>query len=393
MKKTALILFMILFLFGSLAAQNNSCSELYIKAMTANSPDLRAKLLKDFLTQCGDKGGENANFAYASLCTMAYSGKTDKDTLDYGEKALALGGLDDLSKYQVLITVASKYAELGQSTAKAKAYAMQAVDLAKTAKTKENSGASPAQWDQFIGAGFFVHAQAQEKSQDLSGAVDSYITSFNILKNKQIAASLAKAAKVLYEAKNYAAAEKALKVAVPALGDNGSTLLYAKTLHRNNKKNEALKYYKQTYAKQKSGEIAYNIGIISAGNGKASPAAIDEAIQFLLEASFLSPAHSQKAMELAERLYFNKNPKYNESVKLLTQKSKNLEDLTTTFNTKFGEKTEEELSDTEKKEMKDLLASVEAEKKAIEILQTEQQVVLDSFNTLIETTKKKLGIK
>lgn len=393
MKKTVLSLGVILFLFNSLPAQNNSCTELYIKAMTANSPDQRARLLKDFLAQCGDRGGENANFAYASLCTMAYSGKTDKDTLDYGEKAIAMGGLDDLSMYQVLITVAGKYAELGQKTAKAKTYAMQAVNLAKAAKAKENSGASPAQWDKFIGAGYYVHGQAQEKSGDFSGAVDSYIASFNILKNKQIAASLAKVAKALYEAKEYSAAEKALRVAVPALGDNGSTLLYAKTLHRNNKKNEALKYYKQSYAKKKNGEIAYNIGIITAGNGKARPAAVDEAIQYLLEASFLSPAHSQKAMELAERLYFNKNPKYNESVKKLTQKSKNLENLTSTFNTKFGEKTEEELSDAEKKEMKDLLASIEAEQKAIEKIQSEQQAVLDSFNTLIETTKRKLGIK
>jgi len=393
MKKTVLsMIILFLLVYSYLPAQNSSASEAYIKAMTSNSPEERVRLLKDYLSKFSGQGSEYENFANANLALLNYSGKTQKDTTRYGEKALTLGGLDDLTKCQVLVTVAGVYSNSGENLEKAKTYSMQAVNAAKANKDKEDSGATPAQWNQLVGAGYYVHAQAMEKTNNNSGAVDSYIASYNILKNKQIATSLANLGKSLYEAKSYAAAEKAFKIATPILGDFGSTVLFAKTLHRLDKKDEALKYYKQAYTKQKSGEIAYNIGLILAGKTQSNPALTNETIQYLLDASFLSPANSKKAMDLAERLYFNKDPKYNESIKAIAEKSKNIEDLTNTFNQKFGEKTEEELSDAEKNEMQDILKKIEAEQNAIAKLQSEQQLVLESFSKLIENTKQKLGV-
>ena len=97
-------------------------------------------------------------------------------------------------------------------------------------------------------------------------------------------------------------------------------------------------------------------------------------------------------MQYAEGLYFNKDPQYNQKVKALTDKGKALEDLTNQFNEKFGEKTEEDLTDAEKKEMEDMLAKIDAEKKAVDKLQGEQEEFLTKFQALIDQTKKNLGL-
>lgn len=393
--KGVILLTLTLFIFGFSAAQTNECDESYIKAMTAQSPAQRAQLLKDYLAKCGGKGSQYENFAYANLSLIEYPGKTPKDAIDYGEKALAIGGLDDVTKCQVLIQLSALYSQAGQNLEKAKSYASQVVEAAKVAKTKESAAESSAQWNQFIGAGYFTLGQAQEKSRDYKDAVDSYVSSYSLLKNAKIMASIKKLGKMLYDAKDYAGAEKAFKAAYTTTKDYDSTVFYAKSLYRNNKNGESLQYFKEAYAKQKSGEIAYNIGIILAKEAKTNPAVSAEATRYLLEASCTYPSQSQQAMSLAENLFFlsNKELKYNETVTLIQEKNKKIEEFTNTYNTKFGNKEEEDLSDAEKKEMKTLLANIDAEKKALEKLQAEQGMAIAKFNKLLEDTKQRLGIK
>jgi hypothetical protein len=398
MRKKALISFAIaLLLAGALAAQTNDCDETYIKAMTAQTEAQRAQLLKDFLAKCSGKGNQYENFANANLSLLKYPGKTAKDAIDYGEKALALGGLDDLTKCQVLIQVSALYSQSGQNLDKAKSYAIQVTETAKAAKAKdaEDSTTTAAQWNQLVGAGYFALGQAQEKAKDYKGAVDSYVNSYSLLKNGQIMASIKKLGKVLYDAKDYVGAEKAFKAAYTASKDFDSTVFYAKSLYRNNKEAEALTYLKEAYAKQKSGEIAYNIGIILAKQAKTNPAVSSEAIRYLVEASFTYPSQSQQAMKIAENLFFlsNKDLKYNETVSRIQESNKKIEELTNNYNTKFGGKEEEDLSGNEKAEMKSLLAQIDIEKKALEKLQADQNMAIAKFNQLLEETKQRLGIK
>ena len=396
MKKTALTtLTLILFLFSFLSAQNNDANQDYIKAVTTKDVEQRIQLLKEYIIKWEGKGTQNENFVYVNLCLTPYKGKTPKETVERGEKALELGGFDDYTKYQILIAVTGSYNTLGQNLAKAKNYAMNAVNIAKANKTKSSTTITPAQWNKFIGAGYYVHGQALEKAKNLRGAVDSYINSYNILKNPQIAKDLKRMGKSLYDFKSYKEAEKAFKVTASVLKDFASIYFYAKTLHRNGKREEALSNYRQAYMKQKSGDIAYNIGIILAGKAKKNPSFSDEAIKYLLDASFLSPANSKKAMQMAESLFFTskKDLKYNEKIKELETRSKKLEELTNSFNKKFGEKDEEDLSDAEKKEMMSILDKIEAEQKSIQEIEAEQNAVLDKFNKLIDKTKERLGIK
>ncbi|MBP1768370.1 MAG: hypothetical protein H6P98_2485, partial [Candidatus Aminicenantes bacterium] len=199
----------------------------------------------------------------------------------------------------------------------------------------------------------------------------------------------------LYDAKAYADAEKAFHTAYTVTKDNDIAVVYAQSLYRNNKDAEALALFKEIYGRQKSGEVAYNIGIILAKEAKTNPTATNDAIRYLLEASFTYAAKSQEAMKLAETLFFlnNKELKYNETVTEIQAKGKKIDELTNSYNTKFGNKDEEDLSDSEKNEMKAILANIETEKKALEKLQSEQSMAIAKFNKLLDDTKARLGIK
>ena len=396
MKKTAATILVVLFCLPALLpAQTAEADEAYIKAMTATSPAERAQLLKDYIAKFAGKGSKYENFAYANLSMSPYPGKTARETIDYGEKALALGGLDDLTQSQLLIQLSAIYSEQGQNIEKAKSLAQQVIELAKAAKAKESDPAAANQWNMLIGAGTFALGQAAEKGKDFKAALDAYLASYAILKNPQILSSVKKLGKALYDAKAYADAEKAFKIAYQTSKDFDSTAFYAKSIYRNGRKDEALVLFKEAYAKQKSGEIAFNIGIILAGNVKTDPALSGEAVRYLLEASMLSPTNAQQAMSLAESLYFNSNKdlKYNENVQQMEAIGQKIDALTKTYNAKVEGKDEEDLDEAAKKELKTLLASIEAEKKALEKLQKDQELVVAQFNKLVEETKQRVGAK
>jgi tetratricopeptide (TPR) repeat protein len=383
MKRSMLIVIALtLLLVLPVLSQENSCDQAYIKAMTTADAGQRVKLLKDYLAQCGGKGSQYENFAYANLCVTPYSGKTAAETIEFGEKAITLGGLDDVMKFQVLVTVTAVYGQQGTNLAKAKNYAQQAIQLGKA----QNN-------NQWVGAGYYVQGQVQQKSNDLKGASNSYINAYNILKNPQIANDLKKVAKGLYDAKAYEDAAKAWKICITVSNDYPCIVYLANSLNRSGQKDEALTYYKRAYTKQKKGDVAYNMGVILASKSNSNNNGSSEAITYLLDASFLSEANSKKAMDLAQRLFFNHEvPGYNEKIKDLSDKGEKIEILTKSFNDKFGEKNEEDLTDAEKAEMEKILKQIEAEQKAIEKLQVEQKQALEKFNALVEATKTRLGI-
>lgn len=244
-----------------------------------------------------------------------------------------------------------------------------------------------------IGAGYYIQGESFKKENNPKNALDAYEKSYNILKSKEIATSMAQLGKTLYDNKDYANAEKAFKIVVPVLDDFGSVTLYAKTLHRAGKKTEALKYYKESYSKRKTGEVAYNIGLLMALQAQSDAATAPETIQYLLDASFLSQANSEKAMKMAEGLYFHHNPDYNRKVQEIQAKMPDLEAMTKEYNDKFGEKDVDDLTSAEKNEMESLLGLIEIVKKDIAKLQAEQQATLGKFTQMVEQTKQKLGVK
>jgi len=393
MKKAVLGTIALILAFGGLARAQNECDQLYIKAMTANSPAERATLLKDFLAKCGGKGNQYENFANANLCLIPHQGKTGQETINYGEKALQLGGLDDLTKCQVLTTLAAVY--LKQNPDKAKAYANQVIEAARAAKAKETEAANAAQWNNLIGAGYYALGQAQEKTKDNKSAIDSYLNSYNILKNAKIIAEIKKVGKTAYEAKAYADAEKAFRAAYQANPkDTESHALVARCLYNTGKTEEALTMMKESYAKNKNGDMAYNIGIILAKQaGSSNPTLNTEALRYLLEAGLTSPTYSKKAMELAQSMFLGADKEWNNRVKAIQESTKLIEDWTKTFNSKFEGKNVDDLTSDQKREFRRLNENIEKENKILEKLQSEQKVTMDKFQKLLDEAKARLGIR
>jgi len=106
MRKTALTtLILILFTFITLYAQTGDANQDYIQAMSTQDPAQKAKLLKQWLKTNQGKGNQYEKYAHAELCVFPYPGKTAEELVEYGEKALTFGGLDNFTNCRVLIKV------------------------------------------------------------------------------------------------------------------------------------------------------------------------------------------------------------------------------------------------------------------------------------------------
>ncbi len=396
MKKTLLLIISIaICLSGYVAGQGNpAADEAYIKAMTEKDPAAQARLLKDYLAKFSGKGSQYENFANAHLCILNYPGKTDKEAIEFGEKALALGGLDDATKVQILLICSGLHIKTGQSLDRAKTQAQQVIDLGNANKAKTEEGSNPAQWAAIAGAGYYVLGQAQEKSND-DRAVDSYITAYGILKKPEILGGVKKMAKTMYDAKNFAGAEKAARAAYNAGKDSTTAVFLGQTLYNGGKIDEALTIFREAYAQKKTGELAYNIALIVAQKAKGNPAANQQAIDALLEAAFTYPAKSQECLGMAQGLFFtsSSDAKINEVITRIQERNKKVEELTKTFNTKFAERDEEDLSDAEKAEMNKILADIETVKKEIEKLQASSVEMTAKWQKRMQDVRTKLGIK
>ncbi|MFW6132072.1 MAG: hypothetical protein ACOC5F_05705, partial [Candidatus Aminicenantaceae bacterium] len=343
-KRLLLSILILPFLITLLFGQNETAEQEYIKAMQAKSNEQKAQLLKEYISKYKGKGTKYEQFAFANLCLTPYKGKTPQETIEYGEQALSLGGLDDLTKIQVLVSVSGLYSQLNKNLDRAKNYAAEVIQIAKKNKNSSEPITSIKHLDKMIGIGYFLQGQVLEKQNSCSQAVDNYEKAYKILKDMQIIKNVKNMGLSLYKNKSYRSAEKAFKLCASVLKDYDIYVFYAKSLYKNSNKNLALNYFKKAYSQQKKGDVAFNIGMILASKAKSDSSFTDEAVKYLLEASFLSNANSQKARQYAQSLYFSQYPEYNENVKKLQESNERLEKLTEEFNEKFSIKTQEELT-------------------------------------------------
>lgn len=393
MKKALLTAVVLSLLLGGSAFAQSEADLAYTKAMTANTPQEKANLLKAYIANHAGKGGQYDNFAYA-FCFQALvaSGNIGAETLGYGEKALTFSGLDDDLKGQTMMTLASLYAKSAATAEKAKTYAAQLIQHAAAAKAKE--GANAAMWNQMTGAGHYITGQAALAAKDYKTAVDAYFQAYNILKNAKILAEIKTAGKALYDAKNYAEAEKLYRATYAAQKDNESLTLLAQSLYNQGKSAEAMAMFKEAFAKNKTGEMAYNIGVMLAKEAKTNPAVTNDAIRYLMDAGIIgmkNAKQAQQAMDIAQSLFFGQDKEWNNRVKAIDESNKLTAEWVKTLNTKFGEKTEDELSSDEKREFRRLNENLEREKKIVAGIQAQQKATMDAFQKLVDEAKRRNG--
>jgi tetratricopeptide (TPR) repeat protein len=390
MRKTILTILAITVVLAGMSPAQSDCDQLYIKAMQANAPAERAKLLKEYLASCSGKGSQYENFANAFLCTGAFP-KTDQETIAYGEKALALGGLDDAIKSQIVMTLASVCNKINAND-KTKTYAQQLIKIGQDGKAKEPEGAN---WNTLIGVGHFLVGQAQQKSNDVAGALASYQTAYSLVKDVQILNEVKKMGKAYMDAKKYADAEKVYRFLAETGKDPDSVRVIADILVQTNRKGEALQMFKDMYAKKKSADMANNIGILLAQESKANPAVIPDAVNYLLDASLLytNQGQAQKARKLAEGLFMSQDKEWNNRVKAIQESQKLIDDWTKTINTKFGNKSEDDLTPDERREYRKIKEVMDEEIVRVQGIQAQQKATMGRFETLLAQAKRRVGAK
>ncbi len=395
MKKAILTALVLTFICGIALAQDPG-DDAYIKAMQANTPAEKATLLKDFLAKFGGQGNKYENYANAYLCTIGWPGKTDQETVNHGEKALTLGGLDDIMKCQVLMSLSATYTKQGQNFDKAKAYANQIIQIATAGKSKEPEA---AHWNRMIGAGYYLMAQAQHKSRETRAAIDSYSNSHAILKDPQILGDMKKLAKELYDAKAYGDAGRIFRFLVQVNPrDAESQTLIAQCLYKEGKTDEAMTMWKEAFGRSKSADLAYNIGITLAKEAKANASLLNDAIRYLIDAALLSPKYGagkgdKDAMGMAENLFLGHDKEYNNRVKLMQDSKQLIDEWIKTINTRFGNKSEDELSSDEKREYRKIKENIDKEQKTLDELQVKHKASTEGFTKVLAEEKQKLGVK
>jgi len=391
MKRICLTLVMMSLILGGIAFAQSEADEAYVKAMQSANPTEKAKLLKDYISQYAGKGNQYDSYAYANLGILQYQAKQfNNETIGLMEKAIASGGVDDQMKGTLLTFIA----DLGIKTSqfdKAKTAAQQLLQHAAAAKNKEAEAGNAATWTKMTGGAHYLMAQAQEKSGDIKGALESYNLAYTTLKAPAVLGEVKKIGKTYYDAGKYAEAEPVFRYLAGTGLDSESMTILAQILNKQGKQAEALKMFKDMYAKNKTASMAYNIGIMLANEAKTNPAVTNDAVEFLLDASFLDPKKTKQCQDTARYLFFSQDKEWNSRIKLVEESQGLIKEWTDTINTKFGDKGEEELTPDERREYRKLKELIDKEMVTVNNLQAQMKAGSGKFDALVAAAKKRTG--
>ncbi len=240
-------------------------------------------------------------------------------------------------------------------------------------------------------SGYVLLGQFAEKAGDYGAAANSYITAYGILKDPGIKKLLDGLANTLYKNQRYADAEQVFRQFYASDKGPDSASLLAQTLYKEGKVDEALSVYREAYARKKTGSLAQNIAIILNNEAKTKPAVRPQAIDALIEAGLLTPPQQKSYFQAAFNLYVSNNPDLADINAKIQEHNKAIEDLTKTYNDRYGTKSEDDLTGAEKVSMKKLTNAIEAEKAAIEQIKASQSGVREKFNQLVAQARNRLG--
>ena len=391
MKRMCLTFVMMSLILGGIVFAQSEADQAYVKAMQSANPTEKAKLLKDYISQYAGKGNQYDSYAYANLGILQYQLKQyNAETIGLTEKAIASGGVDDMMKGALLYVAADIHLKMSQFD-KAKAGAQQVIQHANAAKGKEAEAANAKAWAQTIGQAYMLQAQAQDKSGDIKGALDSYDQAYKATKATAILGEVKKIGKSYYDSGKYAEAEPVFRYLSGTGLDSESMTILAQILNKQGKQAEAKQLFKDLYAKNKTGAMAYNIGIMLANEAKTNPAVTNDAVEFLLDASFLDPKRSKQCLDTARYLFFSQDKEWNSRIKLVEESQALIKEWTNTINTKFGEKGEEELTPDERREYRKLKELIDKETVTVNNLQTQMKAGSGKFDALVAAAKKRTG--
>ncbi|RPJ01856.1 MAG: hypothetical protein EHM31_04660 [Candidatus Aminicenantes bacterium] len=380
-RKPFVFVILVLALAGLAAAQ--SADEDYLKAMQIADNCQKVQALDSYIQKYAGQGTTNEHWAYAYYCLTPCASKSAQKAAEYGEKAIGMPGIDEQTKLGLMATIPGLYNTAGQAD-KADAAARKLIDYGKTASDAKTGARLQA-------GGYLMIGQFAEKAGNYDKAAENYITAYGIFKDASISKQLNGLAATLYKNKNFVEAEKVFRQFYAADKGPESAALLGQTLHKQDKVDEALAIYKEGYAIKKTPGLAKNIATIMNGKVKSDPALTTETINALIEAAILNPKESKAFLGAAEYLFVGQDKDLAAGNAKIQEHNKAIEEFTKTYNAKIEGKSEEDLSETDKRLLKTLEANIEAEKAAIAKIQTGQKSVRDKFAALVAQVKTRLG--
>jgi tetratricopeptide (TPR) repeat protein len=382
MKRTLFAIVTLAFVLAGLAAAQ-SADEEYLKAMQLSDNCQKVQALDNYISKYAGQGTTNEHWAYAYHCLTPCASKSAQKAAEYGEKAIGMPGIDAQTKLGLLATIPGLYNSVGQ-TDKADAAARKLIDYGKAAGDAKTGAKLQA-------GGYLMIGQFAEKAGDYGKAAENYITAYGILKDPSISKQLNGLAATLYKNKKFAEAEKVFRQFYAADQGPESAALLGQTLYKQDKVDEALAIYKEGYAKKKTPTLAMNIAIILNGKAKTDPSKTMEAMNALIEAGLLNPKESKNLLGAAQNLFVGQDKELASSYDKIAEHNKAIEEFTKTYNSKIEGKSEDDLSDADKRLLKALETNIETEKQAIARIQAGQKGVLDKFNALVAQVRTRLG--
>jgi len=382
MKRTLGTTVILVFLLAGLVAAQ-SADEDYLKAMQLSDNCAKVQALEAYIAKYAGQGTTNEHWAYLYCCLTPCATKNTLKAAEYGEKALDMSGIDEKTKIGLLGTIPGLYQSAGQMD-KAKTAAFKLIEYGKTLPDK-------ALGTKLQAGGYELLGQFAEKAGDYGAAAENYIAGYALFKASSISKALNSLAVSLYNGKKFAEAEKVLRQFYAADQGPDSASYLGQTLYKQGKVDEALAIYKEGYAKKKTGPLALNIAIILNGQVKTDPSKTNEAVNALIDAALLNPKDAKNLLGQAQNLFVGQDKDLASSYAQIEEHSKAIEEFTKTYNSKADGKTEDDLSEADKKVLKKLADNIEVEKQAIARIQGGQKGVLDKFNVLVAQARTKLG--
>jgi tetratricopeptide (TPR) repeat protein len=382
MKRTLIATVTLVFLgAGLLAAQ--SADEEYLKAMQLSDNCQKVQALDAYITKYAGQGTTYEHWAYTYYCLTPCASKNAQKAAEYGEKALTMSGIDDQTKLALMGQIPVHYESIGQLD-KAKAGARKIIDYGKALSDAKLGAQLQGKGYQFIG-------KLAEKAGDYGTAAENYIIAYGIFKDPNIPKQLNGLAMTLYKGQKFAEAEKVFRQFYAADQGPDSAALLGQTLYKQGKVDEALGIYKEGYAKKKTGSLAQNIAVILNSQVKTDPSKTNEAISANIEAALLNPPQKKNFLGQAQNLFVGQDKDLASSYAKIDEHKKAIEEFTKTYNAKIEGKSEDDLSDADKRVLKKLEDNIKIEEQAIAGIQASQKGVLDKFNTLVAQVRARLG--
>jgi len=380
-RKPFVFVILVLALAGLAAAQ--SADEDYLKAMQIADNCQKVQALEAYINKYAGQGTTNEHWAYAYYCLTPCASKSAQKAAEHGEKALTMDGIDAQTKLQLMAAIPTLYSTAGLAD-KSNAAAHKLIDYGKASSDAKLGARLQA-------GGYLLIGKNAETAGDNAKATENYIMAYDILKDASIVKEIKSLADKLYKAQKYAEAEQVLQRFYAADQGPESATVYAQTLYKQNKINEALAIYREAFAKKKTGGLAKNIATILNNQVKTDPSKTMEAINALIEAALLNPKEANQYTEAAKYLFVSQDKGLASSYDQIAEHNKAIEEFTKTYNAKVEGKNEEDLSEADKRLLKTLEANIEAEKQAIAKIQAGHKGVLDKFNALVAQAKTRLG--